>query len=296
MAFPVVQSSQQASDNDTGTSSITVTAPTGIETGDLLLLFVGYYETGTSRTITTPTGFATLHKKEGFEGAACYYKTAVLADESASDYTVSFSGTVDHKAVSIHRISGAAGSPVIADSEIDLEADNTGTDTVPVYTTAITPFTDESLVVFFLHGADNSISTPTTISGYATTPSATFTEIADTGTRDGLSNGNSIGVAAANYTGTTTITSRTATFSAEMSRDNNSILLVINGQQDATANVGRLDAAPELLGISGSNTATADISRIEAESTLRGLSCADSSDRTQWINESDAFTTWTNET
>ena len=298
MAFPVVESSNQNARFNSSSSSITVTAPSGIETGDLLLLFVGYYETGSSRTITTPSGFTLLHKKEGFEGAACYWKIAVLADESATDYTVSFSSATDYVAASMHRISGAVGDPVIHDSEIDLNGDNIGTDTTPIYTTDITPLTNESLVFVFFHGASTNIGAVQTLSGYTITPTTTLTERADTGAQGGGSSGSgvTIGVASGEYSGTSTITSRSATFSTnQMGRDQNSIALVINGVQNATANLDRINVTPTLYAPNGSNTATASVDRLDVTPAFNGLESSDTSDQTQWTNETKPSTTWTNE-
>jgi hypothetical protein len=83
MAFPVLESSTQAAD------TFTTDAPSGIQVGDLLLFFVGYYDTGSSSRLGTVSGFTILHRTgDEFEGVACYFKVAVSADTTATSYTL----------------------------------------------------------------------------------------------------------------------------------------------------------------------------------------------------------------
>jgi len=287
MAFPVVESSTQVAD------SLTITAPSGIQVGDLLLFFVGYYNTGAARTMGTVSGFTVLYRTgDSFEGVGCFHKIAVLADTTATDYTLGFEALPDHIGMSMHRISGVGNTTGIRASDFKGTAGNTGTATTPIYSSSMTPLTDDSLVVIMFMGASTSIGSVQTLSGYGITPSATLTERADVGEESG-SNGVTMGVATGNYSGLAPITSRTATFStSQMTRDQNSIAILINGTQSATTDVSHLDSLPTVHGLVGTNNVAADVPHLAVEPTINGLSSKKTP--TPWRNQDKPNTNWNN--
>ena len=289
MAFPVVESSTQVA------NSLTITAPSGIEVGDLLLFFVGYYNTGASRTMGTVAGFTTLHKTgNSFEGVGCFHKIAVTADTTAPNYSITFDSGVDHIGMSMHRISGVGNTTGIRASDFKETAGNTGTATTPIYSSSMTPLTNDSLAVIMFMGASTSIGSVQTLSGYAITPSATLTERADVGERAGDNSGVTIGVATGEYSGLSPITSRTATFSTSaMTRDQNSIAILINGTQSASTDVSHLDSLPTVNGLVGTNNVAMDVGHIQNAPTIDGTEAK--ADSKVWNNEAKPSTAWINE-
>jgi hypothetical protein len=160
-------------------------------------------------------------------------------------------------------------------------------------TCAIDPDSGESLLFCIFAPAGFTLGATYTVSGYATTPTTTLTEQHDFGFRDGASDGMTIAVATAPYTGTTQITSYSATASEDP--DNvKQVIFAINAPQSATADVGHLSVSPTLFGVTSSNTATATVSHLSITPTLNGVEAVDSSDTTQWSNQSKNTSTWTN--
>ena len=290
MAFPVLESSTQAAD------TFTTDAPSGIQVGDLLLFFVGYYDTGSSSRLGTVSGFTILHRTgDEREGVACYFKVAATADTTATSYTLNndFNESFDYLGISMHRISGIGNTTGIRASDFKGTAGNTGTATTPIYSSSMTPLTNDSLVVVMFMGASTSIGSVQTLSGYGITPSATLTERADVG-EEGGNSGVTIGVATGNYSGLAPITSRTATFSTSaMTRDQNSIAVLINGTQSATTDVSHLDSLPTVNGLVGTNNVALDVGHIQNAPTIDGTEAKE--DRKVWTNEAKPSTTWTNE-
>jgi hypothetical protein len=287
MAFPVVESSTQVA------GSPTITAPSGIQVGDLLLFFVGYKDVGATREMGTVAGFTTLHKTgDSGEGVGCFYKIAVLADTTATAYSLGFDFVPALLGVSMHRISGVGNTTGIRASDFKVTDSNTGTATTPIYASSMTPLTDDSLVVVMFMGASNNIGSVQTLADYAITPSATLTERADVGEESG-SDGVTMGVATGNYSGLAPITSRTATFSTnQMTDDQNSIAILINGTQSATTDVSHLDSLPTVHGLVGTNNVAADVPHLAVEPTINGLSSKKTP--TPWRNQDKPNTNWNN--
>lgn len=106
-AAPVAESSAQ------GTSSsgtVTVTAPTGITDGDLLLLAVSQDNAGASDPFTPPSGFTSItgYDQQTGVGLNIYYK---IASSESGDYSITESNSNVTNAVMV-RVSGANGTPV----------------------------------------------------------------------------------------------------------------------------------------------------------------------------------------
>jgi len=291
MAFPVLESSSQVG-AATDANTIVITAPSGIDENDILVMFAGYYDTGGDTiTFSTPAGWTLLHKKDSADtGYACFYKVALVADESAANYTVTLSANANRRAGSIHRISGSVPSAPILVSEIDNEVSPTGAS--PSYTTALTPLSTDSLVVMFFYGNDSTLASLPTIGSYATTPSATYTERADTGAFSG-GEGITIGVASAEYSGFSTITNRTATFSQTMDRDRGGIILLVNSVQNASGENTLVETDTVVFPQTG--TVDTNGTNVLVEATAEVFTQSGRGETpTQWSNEDKPSTTWTN--
>ena len=290
MAFPVVESSTQVA------NSLTITAPSGIQVGDLLLFFVGYQDIGASREMGTVAGFNVLHRTgDSSTGVGCFYKIAVLVDTTATAYSLGFDFSPDFLGMSMHRISGVGNAPGIRASDFKVSASNTGTATTPIYASSMTPLTDDSLAVVMFMGASTNIGSVQTLADYAITPSATLTERADVGEQSGNNSvsGVTIGVATGNYSVLAPITSRTATFStSQMTSDQNSIAILINGTQSASTEVSHLDSLPTVYGLVGTNNVAADVPHLAVEPTINGLSSKKTP--TPWRNPDKPNTNWNN--
>jgi hypothetical protein len=193
----------------------------------------------------------------------------------------------------MHRISGIGNTTGIRSSDFKGAAANTGTTTTPIYASSLPPLTDDSLIVVFFMGASNNVSAVATLSGYAITPTTSLTERADVGEADNGDNGVTIGVATGEYSGLSPVTSRTATFSTSaMTRDQNSIAILINGTQSASTDVSHLDSLPTVNGLVGSNNVTADVPHLAVEPTVNGL--IGRANNNIWRNPDKPTTNWNN--
>lgn len=250
MATPVVQST--TSNSTISGETVTVTAPTGIVTGDLLLAaYVSFRLTG-STTPNTPAGWTTVQTQ--YIGSSkgtlrVMSKVAILADETAPDYT--FTATnANYMQAAIMRITGAASGSQITVSEVDFNGSNAST--VISHTANSTPAVGESLAVIFSGGWDFSIGAIVTASTYTSTPSATWTERADLGYRDGGSDGSSLAVATAPYTGLTQFTAYGYTLSLVMA-EIAGVFLLVNAPQNVSGTNSLLEVQPALFNQNGSS-------------------------------------------
>ena len=292
MALPVVEST---STGQAKSSSVTITAPTGIATGDLLVGSYTSFRAGGSHTLNTPAGWTTIRASVATAsnkvGTNTFYKVALLADETETDYTFTTT-TGDEINGSILRVSGAAVGSEITVSEVDVIASSAGTSIS--HTATSTPPTGESLMVICTGGGGFTIGAVVTASAYASTPTATWTEQMDSGYRDGASDGSSHSVATAPYTGTTEFTAYSYTNSEGFDGGVVSVLIVISSPESATGTNALLQVSPTqfsqagVTGTTGTNTLL-DVSPTMFEQNGSGTS------PTIWTNEAKPSTTWTNE-
>jgi len=251
MAVPTYQSIGTVS-RIAASTDVVIPKPSGVAVGDILVAYIGYRESSV-RTVNTLSGWTYLHGASATVGMYAFWKTADSGDVSASNYTFTGSGNLTTASGCILRISGqATGNEIVS----EYDADNV-TSTTLTYTTAVTPSTPESLITMAFVG--RGASAPT-LSGYTTTPSATFTERADLGIEDGATDF-FFGVATAPYTGTSQITSRGVTLSAASNTDGQvSIIVVVNAPLSATGTNALLSVSPAFFdengvaGTTGSNT------------------------------------------
>ncbi len=297
MANALVASSNTASNSSS--STLAVTHPSGLATGDEMCLIVGWHDIGggTNRTITTPSGWTSRQSASSDStGMQLFTKTATAGDVSAGSTTLTFSGNYSNASASILRITGAPTGSLIAGTEIDTDA--APADNTPDYTTAITPTTAESLIVIGFIATRTSLSGAVpTISNYRATPAVTFTEYADLGTGGGGSASMAFGVAAAPYDGTSQFTNRGCDITTSgdvMNREGHSVAIVYNSIQDGLGTNDLLSVSPVLFTQNGS----ADTNGTNALHTATPEFFSQSgkvTPETQWTNESKTSTTWTNE-
>ena len=288
---PVVESVSSASTISGG--SVTVTAPTGITTGDLLVGFFSAFRPGGTQTSALPAGWTDI-QAQSTSGtrltARAFYKIAELADESATDYTFTSSGA-DYCQGAILRISGAASGSEITVSEVDYITNNASTSIS--HTATSTPISVNSLAIIYATGHDFSITATVTTSGYTSTPSATWTERADIGHRDGVSDGSSLAVATAPITDPSEITNYSYTQS-EVLDETIGMLILVNTANAFYGSSTIHTADPTLFTNSPSGDTNTSVSLLEIDPAVQ-TTTAKATSPTQWTNEADTDTTWTNE-
>jgi len=289
----VIQSSNTATLS--GVSSITITKPTGLAVGDLLLFIGGNYDAAANnRSHTTPSGWTVIQKQaSGDYRPVAYYIVATATEVAASNFTFAMSGATTALSGYLARITGqTTGTPVVV-SEMDVGAvEAVGTIT---YTTNITPDSGESLVFNSFAAASTSmVANPATISTYVSVPALSWTEVADLGIKNGSSDGHVFSVAHASATPSTTITSRSATVSESLAQGHSGICLVVKGIFDTTGTNALHSVSPThfaqagVAGTTGTNVLLEPIPDIFSQSG-RGETPA------VWTPEVKTATTWTPE-
>lgn len=179
------------------TDTVTLTAPTGITTGDLLVIIAGGEAFGTpiggslenysaNSGIASCTGFTEgyFHSRDvnansGVGGAArvnVLYKIAEASDEAASTYSVTHSAGYGGAAI-MFRITGwSTGNPFAHGRTAYTSLDNDGSTTLSWSGTVVRPSQHVLLMYAVTSGVPGSYS----YSAYASTPSETWTEAGDT--------------------------------------------------------------------------------------------------------------------
>lgn len=106
MAFPQVASTNNGYNDSTGTSH-TCNLPASISSGDLLILFFGWY---TGSSVTTPSGWSSLGTDNNGTNIyqVIFYKTATGSEGSTVNVTTGSSTKSSHVS---YRITGWTGTP-----------------------------------------------------------------------------------------------------------------------------------------------------------------------------------------
>lgn len=166
MAFPTYQSSNTA----TGAGSATVTRPTSLAVGDIM---IGWAVSNNATHPSAPTGAWTLidSSTAGSTSAASFYKIADASDVIAANFTFTSGGNIYAAVIRITSDNPAA-------NPIDQHGIGNGFSGTPTVTT-LTPTTNSGL--FLILGGWSDANSHTA-SGYnMATDSPTFTEAFDTG-------------------------------------------------------------------------------------------------------------------
>lgn len=289
MATPVVASSSNTA--FAGASAVTVTKPTGLAVGDVMIAFVGWFG-GASRNLTIPAGWSNTQGINGFQGFWGLTKIADAADVAAANFTFTLSGVTTQIGGAIVRVTGTATGSEVADSEYNSTAVTDATSLSQ--TCSIAPISSESLVIIGFAPYDFDIPSIVTIASYASTPSLTFTEVLDFGFRDGSSDGMTIAIASAPKTNTTTITAYTATASQTVSAQQ-SVIYILNAPQNVSSDVSHFNISPEINSITVSQVnVNANVSNLDTIPVINGLEIADSSGDNIWTTIDKSTTIWTN--
>lgn len=293
MAIPVIQSSNTAT--STASDTLTITKPTGLAVGDLMIAIIHSSASGTVRTHNTPSGW-TVIQKDGASVAhrpAAYYKIADSGDTAASNFSFTLSASTTAMSGVLARVTGHVAASPVTLSELDNTASPTGT--VRTYTAALTPVSSNSLVVFSIGNYTSSMTgSPATVGTYTIAPSVTLTELADVGVKDGADDGHALGVAYGDYTGTTQITSRGATLSEAMTQDSGSIIFLINGSYDHAGTNALLSVSPTIFTNAGASAGTVGTNTLLSVSPDIFSQSGYANSPTTWTNPDKPSTTWTN--
>lgn len=288
-------------------STLPIPAPTGITTGDLLVIIAHTAGQGVAAaSISTPTDF-TLYDTNFVVGdgalAECgykvFYKYAVLADESATTYTVTV-GTEDGYSAEMFRITGAptSGVPFIPGGK----GTDGGSGSATFSVTGLTAYRPtQQVLLMTASAAVNNIPEVYSFGSYTITSSdanPTWTELIDTDDITNISTNACTGGAGTAYA-TSSNTSNITAFSLAATGDTNSSwaygLYIIPTPQDATADISQIAVTPTVEGVTATEVlVVVDVSHLDTEPELTGIETKNSSDRTQWNNESQNSTTWTN--
>jgi hypothetical protein len=263
--------------------SINIPNTTPPASGNYLVAFVAGYISGGSRTLNTPAGWSLQASQSGdTHCVGVYTKTADAGDVSAGSFTFSFSGALDVMIGAIVKVTNPAVGNEIAGSEVD-----TGT-TSFTFTTAVTPTTPDS-VALALYSDSNNTGIGT-LSAYASTPSATWSEVV----QDNGVNGSpamSFGLAKATLSSTSEITSRTATSSEALSRTRG-LFIIINGYQDASYSASVQSVVSSIQEPTATGTASVSVGVQSITSSVVAPAVTTPADK--WSNATKSTTTWSN--
>lgn len=285
MAVPTT-STQTAS--STGSTTVVIAKPTGLAVGSLMVAYIVFHA-GSTITMSTPSGWTSLLSNTGSTTRKLHVFTKVAdsSDVAASNFTFTTSIASSYTLGVLVGCQGVASGSEITASELD-----TGGPTAsPSFTGASTPATTDSLILMSMAGWDSDTGA-ISVSGYATTPSKTWTELADLAV-DSAAVDPFVAVASATSGTTSQITNYSATLSASKTTVNGTIIIV-RPPTNATGTNALLSVSPTQFSQSGSAGTTGTNALLEVSPTMFDQS-GKATSPTQWINESKANTTWTNE-
>lgn len=293
----VVESTSFNSGNNL--SSLAVTAPSGITTGDLLIHVVHSYQAPSG----PPTGFTEIVSYDtigslvnrGDSHFLVSYKIAAPADESAGSYSVSWGGSLpdDGGAAVMLRVSGwTTGNPLY----------NSHTGTGAVGAVSLSRPNDQLLIMVMGGGTDDNTITPFNFTNFAITSSdsnPTWTRVCDLayvahGDVDPASK--PFALAYATSTDTSTITGYSFDFTETTSDPIEMGHMLLNFvdelNESGTSALHSVDPtvneANAVSGASGTSNLLSQVATFPSPSSV-GTS------PTQWQNETKPSTTWTNE-
>ncbi len=152
-----ILTSATTSSGFTAGSTITITKPTGLVVGDLLVAVLGAVKIGATNTFSTPSGWTLIRQPSGtITTAASFYKVADSSDVSASDFTFTNNQSSIIAQGVLYRIDDFDTSTVV-DGSNEVAADAAATTTV---VTGVTPSTTDDLLIMAgqQNGGNNDFS------------------------------------------------------------------------------------------------------------------------------------------
>jgi hypothetical protein len=280
-------------------SGLTITKPTGLTDGDLMVAVLSLYGGGSSNATETDT-WSTLSGWTSAIGAnynshvshSIQYKIATAGDVAASNFTFSATGSARGLTGGIIRCSGHA--PVIPQVVGVTDSDTNGSGST--FTGTLSPYTplgNGALVIIQVGGFHNSDSFSASLGGWTTDDDITFTEL-----YDNAFGGDTPTMGAGGSYGIQTTADEISSYSASFSRSRQSSygqFAVFLPPVSATVTNALLQTSPVTFAtLTGSTQEpTNDYMEISPDfPTQSGRGTTP----TQWSNESKPLTTWTNET
>ena len=279
-----------SSNTATAVSSLTITKPTGLAVGEVLVVCLfRSNRLDSTGILTTPAGW-TLHTTQSDGGRVALsilYKTATSGDVAASNFTFTNNIALDYYQGFMFRLTTDTSftSPVItsSDSEV-MTGDGVTPTTTPTFPLSFKQFSNSLIIVASVTANDDSIAT----SGYTingTNP--TWTEHFDFATGD-FATWNLVSAAPVASTDVTSYNYTTST----ATRDAVASAIVIAEVKNASPDVDTIATPPTLYSITGSNTATPDVSHLDNSPTL--YSPSSKPRRNNWRNQDKPNTNWNN--
>ena len=271
MAAPIVSATSSA--NNFGASGdLTLTPPSSIQDGDILLLVAGAYARGGSITCS---GFTQISDEVIVAGSlsrtTALYK---VASSESGNYTVSVDNAEGGAAV-MFRLTGDA----ISLFNFDTEEDSSSTDTVRKQS--------PSLLVMFGHSRDDIGHSGYTITHGSANP--TWTELYDV---SATAADQAFFCAYATTTDTSDITAWSYTESGAAT--NTAQLIVALSTQSVTGTHSQLSTTPTFFSSPTTVGVTGTHAQLAVSPTMNAPT-ASGTTPTQWVNESSPTTTWVNE-
>ena len=274
------------------TNSTTITKPTGVVAGDLLVLAIG--SNGSSSrpgSFPTVTGFTTGVTAlggiaNGFinpnSSSTLLWRNADSSDVAASTYTMS-----RESSASMFRISGwTGGNPLFAISDFETSS--------PTTTLSVTDTLKRETAQILIMCATAELGGVTTASTYqitSTDSSPSWTEVQDVnfdiGSRDKIQ-----AVAYANSSGISNITNWGLTFSRSTASAVSGFLIVIAESQNVTSDVSPFAVPPVVNGVVATNDVSLDVGHMGTEPVVNGL--ISKKTPTPWRNQYKPNTNWNN--
>lgn len=270
-----------------GDSNLVISKPSGLADGDIMVAFL--YRNGDGLGFATLSGWALVEDvNNGSFSTTVLAKKADSGDVAASTFTFSPDSTSgDNSAGSIVRVSGNFTQVVTT-----YLADAGGVDTSSggenaVAYTGLTPVAANSLLLMFI-GTTNG-SNDVDVSGYAVANNnPTWTEIANVNQTYA-----DYGIAHGSYASA----SATGNFSAVVNFNGSYIghLVSICESVDAAGTVGFVSSTQTAFTPTGSAGTSGTVGFVSSTQTAFDAPEGRDSSPTQWTNESQVSTTWTNE-
>lgn len=263
MALPVVESF--TTNTATSSSSLVLTKPTGLAVGDLL---VEYQQTtdGSTTSFNTPAGWTLrgiVNMSDSLRGYGVYTKVADSADVAASNFTFTTDVVVDTYVGILLRVSNVAEIQAF-----DIK-NNAPSSTTMSFTGTVTPKVVDSLLLLGVSAWSGDGGGA--VSAYTSTPSRSFTEVADitlnSGTTDPV-----IAVASAPLATIDAITAYGATLTVSKTQHSGSLLL-LTPPTSPTVDVGHTAITPTVEGVTATQVnTTADVGHTAVVPTINGVS------------------------
>lgn len=270
-------------------TSVSITKPTGLAVGELLVSMVVNNTSGTGGTsVDLKAGWTNIQTGGTTDSSLrIQYKIADASDVAAGSFSFTSTTSGVH-AGTILRITGNRSTGFIGVSEAD-----TSSGTTISFTGSSTPTVDNCLVLMMISGLKTNNGTGT-VGSYTSTPSMTWTELYDTSTETGGDIDNISGFAWANMATAAEITAYGATLSLSKAQVCGAIA-TFYPNVDATGSNTLVTTTTTSFSNSGTANAIATTALAEAD-TQSNTQSGRGTTPTQWTNETKPSTTWTNET